>query len=404
MSEPLVVLLSYDRAVDETAAAVLRNEGYHVEVARTGAAASQMLDGGEVELVLLDLTVHSVDGYLLYRALRPLPRDNRPAMLLLVDDAAEPAARELIAGGRAATLAKPFFADQLVVAVRALLADRAGVSPADTLASPTGLPAGHEAAAKGKIIAVYGAKGGIGKTFIALNVAAALAKAADARVAVVDADLQFGEVAARLRLPVDRNLSSLATLGGSVTWPAVRGVVYGHRSGLDAVVAPPQPWLAEHVSAELLVGLLSLLKDHYPYVVVDTHTSYDQKTLVTLDQADDILLVASQAPLARRNALSFMAVAKRLGYTGKVRVVLNWFDGQQAPSIDRLEKELRTRLIATIRADLAGVAALERHGDPLLGGDGAGWAAQDVTTLADSIARLAAAARAVATPRVTFLR
>jgi len=282
-----------------------------------------------------------------------------------------------------------FLTDQPVVAVIDALADLAERAPADTPAPSDGRDTAGPLTGKGRIIAVYGANGGIGKTFIAVNLAAALARSTRGRIAIVDGNLQFGEVAARLRLPVDRTIYSLATLGSNLNWPAVRGVVYGHRSGLDAIVAPPQPWLAEHVSSELLVGLLGLLQDHYPYVVVDTHTSYDQKTLAALDQADDILVVATQDQFVRRNALSFITVAKRLGYLLKVRVVLNRFDERQAPALDRIEKELRSRVIATIRADPPGVARREGSGDPLVTVDDAGLAARDLVSLAAAVAGLA---------------
>lgn len=392
MPEPLIMAVGSELASDDVTVAVLTNEGYQVEIANSASEARRMLDAGNVDLCILDLTSRSVDGYLVYKVLRG-DLKIRPAVLLLMEKDAQYEEGEVAFAGRSRLLEKPFFADQLIVAVRDLLDEGAVGADHDLGHSNNGHDHDERLASKGRVVAIFGTKGGVGKTFVAVNLAAALAKLVMSKVAIVDGDLQFGELAARLRLPADRNLYNIASLGSTINWPAVRTVLRSHRSGLDVVLSPPQPWLGEHISSDLLSGLLAVLRDHYPYVVVDTHTSYDQKTLAALEQADDILLVFTQDPTARRNALAFLAVAKRLGYLTKVWAVLNMFDAQQSPTLQKLEKELRNRLITTIASDPACAVARERSGDPIIGSEGVCWASRDLALLAELLSRLEPARR-----------
>jgi pilus assembly protein CpaE len=387
MHEPRILVFSTDTSCDDPAD-FLAGGGYQVETASTSADALRVLSAAKVDLCLLDMAARSIDSYLVYKALRSASPEERPPVLLLIDENQDYSQKQIEDSGKTTVLRKPYLAEQLLSEVAALLPNGL-VREEGEAGDASGTGHAERETTTGRIVALYGAKGGIGKTFLSVNLAAALTKLQGNSVVLVDGDLQFGEVAARLRLSADRSLYNLASHGRDLAWPALRGIIRGHRSGLHTIPAPPQPWLAEHISGDLLAGMLSVLRRQYRYIVVDTRTAYDENTLVILDQTDDILLIATQDEATRRNAISFLAVAKRLGYDKKVWVVINKYDPQQTPVVGRLEKDLRRRLIATIAADPEGAAARERAGDPLIGQNGAYAAARDLLALADSVQRLA---------------
>lgn len=143
----------------------------------------------------------------------------------------------------------------------------------------------------GRVIAVASPKGGVGKTTIATNVAAALAQQSPTGTVLVDLDVQFGDVAAALDLEPRYTLADLVS--GPVTGDAIalKSLLTRHESGLHVVPGVRSPVEADQVGTDHIARLLKTLKREFRYVILDTAPGLSEQTLVALDYATDVVLV-----------------------------------------------------------------------------------------------------------------
>ena len=144
-----------------------------------------------------------------------------------------------------------------------------------------------------RVLAVVSAKGGTGKTSVAANLAVALATAAPGQVALVDFDLQFGDVEYALRLKPELTIADLARAGDRVDSTSVKAFLTPHPSGVFALCGPARPVEAETLTGEMLGNVIELLSKDFRYIVIDTAGGIDDAALVAMDHATDILLMSS---------------------------------------------------------------------------------------------------------------
>ena len=104
---------------------------------------------------------------------------------------------------------------------------------------------------------MLGPKGGSGKTLVSANLGVALAEAGQ-RVAIVDLDLQFGDVALCLGLAPERTFYDLALAGGTLDAQKLDAYLMTHSSGLRVLLAPTRPDQASAVSVELIRDVYAL--------------------------------------------------------------------------------------------------------------------------------------------------
>ncbi len=160
----------------------------------------------------------------------------------------------------------------------------------DTVA---GAPALEGAKARGRLITVFSAKGGCGKTTLATNLAAALADRGRREVCLVDLDLAFGDVAIAMQLFPAHTIADAVPLADSLDASAVASLLTPHSPGLTTLVAPIEPGTAESIPATLVSNLLDLLKQQFDFVVVDTPPAFDDHVLAAFDQSDMVALLAT---------------------------------------------------------------------------------------------------------------
>jgi pilus assembly protein CpaE len=243
---------------------------------------------------LLVLCAHGVNGY--------------------VSDAISAGAEDILTipseGDVGAALA---MSEHMMLAVQKAVARRRGAK----VAAPT--------KAGGAMICTLGLKGGSGKTLTSCNLAVALAENGHS-VAIVDLDLQFGDVGLTLGLSPERTLYDLVRSGGSLDAGKLADFLAVHQSGVRALLAPVRPDQAGIVTADFLKDVYPLLREMHDFVIVDTPPSFTPEVIGAVDVSSEVCMVAMLDSLSLKNTKLGFETLERMGYEGRVRVVLNRAD------------------------------------------------------------------------------
>lgn len=204
-------------------------------------------------------------------------------------------------------LSMPFSGFDLINAIQAAQHEAAALRPGST----------------SRTLVVHGAKGGVGKTTLAFNLAVAIAHSRDVRVMVVDGNLQFGDVRALLRVP-DQAPSMLQLPTDRVSETDLEQVVWRDPSGIDILLAPPRMEMAEMVTVRDMDKTLSLLKRVYNVVVIDTPTLVNDHVLSWFDASDVIIELTTGDWTTMHNSRLMAHTFDALGYPAeRVCYVLN---------------------------------------------------------------------------------
>jgi pilus assembly protein CpaE len=179
---------------------------------------------------------------------------------------------------------------------------------------------------QGDLICVLGPKGGTGKTLTSSNLACALALEGK-RVALVDLDLQFGDLGLVMGITPDRSIFDLATAGGSLDIEKIDAFLSRHSSGARVLLAPTRPDHASAITPEFLRELYPLLRTQFDYVVVDTPPGFTPEVITTIDSATAVCLIGTLDAPSLKNAKLGAETLELMGYPReRVRVVLNRAD------------------------------------------------------------------------------
>jgi MinD-like ATPase involved in chromosome partitioning or flagellar assembly len=175
-----------------------------------------------------------------------------------------------------------------------------------------------------RIIAVVSPKGGLGKTTLAVNLAVGLARIAPEDVVLVDADLQFGDIANVLGIEAAHTLPQMVAGTASGDDLVVKTLLTPHAAGFFVVPGAESPVEGEQVTGEQLGALLDQLSAIFRYVVVDTTPALGEHTLAVLDRATDAVAMSSLAVPNLRSLRMELAVLRTIGFAPAFRhLVLN---------------------------------------------------------------------------------
>jgi pilus assembly protein CpaE len=214
---------------------------------------------------------------------------------------------------------------------------------------------------RGRIVTVFSAKGGCGKTTLATNMAAALADRGRREVVLVDLDLAFGDVAIALQLFPAHTIADAVPLGDNLDFGSLQTLLTPHSPGLTTLVAPVEPGTSEGIPASLVSRILEVLRDHYDYVIVDTPPAFDDHVLSAFDLSDVVALIATLDIPALKNLKLTLETMDLLNYPReRWRVVLNRADSKVGLAIHEVEKSLRTPTAAQIPSSRDVPAAINR--------------------------------------------
>jgi pilus assembly protein CpaE len=366
-----------------------------VGVARTGKEAIQLSQDLSPDVVLMDINMPDMDGISATEAIRA----KQPALqviILSVQGDQNYMRRAMLAGARD-FLTKPPMGDELISAIRRAGAmaqtERSKSIPVQVapIAGNTGAILGY-GGPKGKIVTIYSPKGGTGCTTLAVNLAITLNNE-DTRVALVDGNLQFGDVAVFLNEQGKNTIIDLAPRAEELDPEIVEDVMLKHAaSGLHVLAAPSRPEYAERVSSNQFAKVLEYLRQMYAYVIVDTAAHLTDATLSAIDVSDLIVLVTTQDIPSIKNCRLFLDLLQTLGIErDRILFVMNRYDKRINITPDRVADNLKQEVVSIIPLDEATVTKAVNRGIPFVLESKSQPAARGVFSLAEHVrARIAA--------------
>jgi pilus assembly protein CpaE len=197
------------------------------------------------------------------------------------------------------------------------------------------------------------AKGGSGKTVTATNLAMLLAQRNDpARVCVVDADLQFGDVCLVLQLEPKLTMVNAAHELHRLDEPLLESLLTIHPSGLRVLAAPLEPAFADEISTAAMTEIITKLRGMFDYVIVDTASLLDELLLSLLERADQVLYVLDMDLPSVKNAKLALETLRLLKFPGsKVQLVLNRSNARARLDEKEIERSLKLKISAAIPSD-----------------------------------------------------
>ena len=202
---------------------------------------------------------------------------------------------------------------------------------------------------QGRLITVMAAKGGVGKSTIAVNLAAQMAQAAPDEVVLVDLDLMAGEVDLLLGLEGKASVASVASVGCMVNGPMVKLSLTRHPSGLLVLPAPDTLVEADAVDCDLIMEVLAVLKASFSFVIVDTAPGADAALAAAVEMSEDLLAVATPDVGGLRSLRRNLDGLQTLGLTSARRhLVLNRADYRTGLTSQAIESTIELPIAQSI--------------------------------------------------------
>ncbi|NTV99808.1 MAG: response regulator [Oscillochloris sp.] len=295
------------------------------------------------DVVLMDINMPDMDGITATEAI--LAQDPSIQVIIMsVQGETDYLRRAMLAGARE-FLTKPISADDLYKSIRHVHRLAAARPRTVVATGDSGGSSGGGNTSNGQILAVFSPKGGVGTSSIAANLAVALRQMTNKKVALVDANVIFGDLSVILNLRSDKTIIDLATRVDDMDQDLLNDVLATHTSQVKVLLAPPDPQRGELVTSDHIRAILELMRREFDYVVVDTPASFQDRSLAVLDMANRIVTLMSLEMHCIRNIKLFLEVADLLEYPHeKVMLVLNKASNRTGIRAEDVEKNIQRKV------------------------------------------------------------
>ena len=178
--------------------------------------------------------------------------------------------------------------------------------------------------AAGTVLTIFGAKGGIGKTTIATNLATALVQKTNQSVVVVDLDTRFGDVAILMDIPVERSIADMAMPEEEITKEIVAECIYTHSTGVAILPAPIRPTDWRSVHAGHIERIVNLLTQTYDYVILDTPGTFNDIVARSLELATMVMLICTVDMASLKDTLLAIDMLRSWNFPqDKIKLTIN---------------------------------------------------------------------------------
>ena len=280
-----------------------------VAEARNGRETIDMVKEMQPHIVLMDINMPELDGL---KASEILAKDfpNVQTVIMSIQSEQEYFRRAMKAGAKD-FLVKPFSTSDLVDTINNVfnswLKDRPDLFANEPSAD---------------ILTFFATKGGVGRTTLAVNLAASLAIKGK-KTLLIDASLQFGDVGITLNLAAKRTISNVVE-AGEISFADLEKNITRHECGLDILLAPREPALADAVKTDHLLRIIDAARPFYNFIIFDMPPMITEKELAILDKTTMVLLVATLEISSLKNTKICLKTFNDIHFDmGKVKLILN---------------------------------------------------------------------------------
>lgn len=233
-----------------------------------------------------------------------------------------------------------------------------------------------------RVITVFGAKGGLGKTTISTNLAVKLASM-HKKVALIDLDLQFGDVHIFMDIDPSDTISELVSEMTAPSIDLIRSFMTVHPSGVHVLCAPKSPEYAELVPPDKIQSILRLLRSYYDYVIIDTPPGFSDNTITALEASSTILFVTGLDISILKNSKLSLSLLESLQLTDKIRLIVNRAENVSTITLNDVCRLITCPIWAKIPSDYkVAVSALNR-GIPIVTGNPNSELARSLSVIAE---------------------
>ncbi|TMG36411.1 MAG: MinD/ParA family protein [Chloroflexi bacterium] len=348
-----------------------------IQVVGTGANGKEGVEQAKKlapDIVLMDVNMPVVDGI---QATETLAQEvpGSPVIIMSVQGERDYLRRAMQSGARE-FLIKPFSGDELIASIRRVY--QLEQKKESFLQKTSGQAAGPVAAAPtdgesvrrgehGQVYFFYSGKGGVGKSLIAANLAVSMANETKAKVALVDLDLQFGDIGVLLNLDHSQGITDLIENIDHMDQEFIREIMVDGPFGIKVLLTPISPELADLVTVDHIRRIFSELRKMFDYIIVDSSCHLGEINLEVLDHADKVVVVTSLSIPAIKNTKLALKIFDSLSISpDRVVLLLNKSDAHSEFNKESVEANLRFPIAGQIPNDAKLVINSVNRGNPFV--------------------------------------
>jgi len=382
-TEPNVVLLiCAEREAAGRLAAMIQAAGHRVVAAPYGPAA--LSRASEAQVIVVDRVEGSDDASRAVLRIKSMPQIGEiPLLCIAQTDNVEERVR-LLEAGADDVMAQGFDPEELRARIDGLLATRGGSRQAPPTEAEAPKPVVDN---RTRMVSFFSPKGGVGTTTLAVNTAVATAMKHDRSVALLDLDLEWGQVATHINMAPRFSVVELARDTAALDDPELlRAYAEQHVSGLAVFGAPLRPDQGEMIQQEHVERLIASMVAAYDLVLVDSGSLMDERTLTVFDRSDRVVLVVSpEIPCVRAVHALLEILAEQGAPAERQFFALNHIFEHDMLRLDDLERSLQTEIDAELLYDPIAYLKAVNEGVPVVAATTRGAAAARLEKVAQQI-------------------
>ncbi|KAF1080967.1 MAG: Two-component transcriptional response regulator, LuxR family [Candidatus Rifleibacterium amylolyticum] len=340
--------------------------------ARNGREALELVKELQPHVVLMDINMPEIDGL---KAAEMLAKDfpNVQTVIMSIQGEQEYFRRAMKAGAKD-FLIKPFSTNDLIDTIQNVFNKWVKDRPELFSEEP-----------RADILTFFATKGGVGRTTLAVNLAAGLVSKGK-KVLLIDASLQFGDVAITLNQPAKRTIYHLVESGEEITLGEIEKNIIKHESGIDLLLAPKEPAFAEAVKSEHFLKIIENVETLYNFIIFDMPPSITEKELAILDRSTMVLLVATLEISSLKNTKICLKTFSDINFDlSKIKLILN----KEIPNVgfgkEDLESGLAIPVYATVPMEAEIAQRSLNHGEAFVLKSPASAIARSILGMADRL-------------------